>query len=190
MFLDFKVFVKYVLGCLNFFFLKFSSKDRSSLFFVLLSQRNLYFFFLHLRLSSRFFFYQLVDLFAYELATSQQLTKTSSLPKRDSSSTVLVYNFHGCKLQERFLVFSFLQDRTSSFTSLVELYPNCSWLEREAGELHMITFEGKKDVRNLMLAYGESNAPFRKSFPSIGTRELFYDGLNDVLVQETVSTQI
>ena len=41
-----------------------------------------------------------------------------------------------------------------------------------------------------MLAYGESNAPFRKSFPSIGTRELFYDGLNDVLVQETVSTQI
>ena len=100
MFLDFKVFVKYVLGCLNFFFLKFSSKDRSSLFFVLLSQRNLYFFFLHLRLSSRFFFYQLVDLFAYELATTFQLS-ASNLPKRDSSSTVLVYNFHGCKLQEK-----------------------------------------------------------------------------------------
>ena len=125
MFLDFKVFVKYVLGCLNFFFLKFSSKDRSSLFFVLLSQRNLYFFFLHLRLSSRFFFYQLVDLFAYELATSSSLS-VGNLPKRDSSSTVLVYNFHGCKLQERFLVFSFLQDRVSSFTSLVELYPNCA----------------------------------------------------------------
>ena len=46
MLLDFKVFVKYVLGCLNFFFLRFSSKDRSALFFLLLSQRNLYFFFL------------------------------------------------------------------------------------------------------------------------------------------------
>ena len=190
MLLDFKVFVKYVLGSLNFFFLRFSSKDRSALFFLLLSQRNLYFFFLHMRLSSRFFFYQLVDLFAYELATSSQSSDVTSPSVRSTSSTVLVYNFHGLKLQERFLVFSFLKDRQSSFTSLVELYPNCSWLEREVGEFHMITFEGKKDVRNLMLAYGESNAPFRKSFPSIGTRELFYDGLNDVIVQETVSTQI
>ena len=190
MFFDFKVFIKYVLGYLNFFFLRFSSKDRNGFFYLLLSQRNLYFFFLHVRLSSRFFFYQLVDLFAYELATSQVLYTSSQGAPKASSSTVLVYNFHGCKLQERLLVFSFLKDRLASFTSLVELYPNCSWLEREVGEFHMVCFEGKKDVRNLMLAYGESNAPFRKSFPSIGTRELFYDGLNDVLVQETVSTQI
>ena len=190
MLLDFKVFIKYVLSCLNFFFIKFSSKDRAGFFYLLLSQRNLYFFFLHVRLSSRFFFYQLVDLFAYELATSSIASTRQPTNVKNSSSTVLVYNFHGCKLQERLLVFSFLQDRKRSFTSLVELYPNCSWLEREVGEFHMVTFEGKKDVRNLMLAYGESNAPFRKSFPSIGTRELFYDGLNDVIVQETVSTQI
>ena len=184
------MFTKYVLSCLNFFFIKFSSKDRASFFYLLLTQRNLYFFFLHVRLSSRFFFYQLVDLFAYEVASSYSSVNSLNSGRRDSSSTVVVYNLHGCKLQERLLVFSFLQDRSSSFSSLVELYPNCSWLEREVGEFHMVSFEGKKDVRNLMLAYGESNAPFRKSFPSIGTRELFYDGLNDVIVQETVSTQI
>ena len=79
-----------------------------------------------MRLSSRFFFYQMVDLFAYELATSSQSSSTTLPNVRSTSSTVLVYNFHGLKLQERFLVFSFLKDRQSSFTSLVELYPNCS----------------------------------------------------------------
>lgn len=95
--------------------------------------------------------------------------------------------------QERLFVFSpkvFVNNTSSNVKALVELYPNSVWLEREVAELHALTFEGKKDVRNLMLQYGDSNAPFRKSFPSIGTREMFYDGASDLISQNPVSTQI
>ena len=84
----------------------------------------------------------------------------------------------------------FLELSSPLAKSLGELYPNSVWLEREVSELHAVTFEGKVDVRNLMLQYGDSNAPFRKSFPSIGTREMFYDGVSDVISQGPVSTQI
>ena len=57
-------------------------------------------------------------------------------------------------------------------------------------ELHSVFFEGKKDVRNLMLQYGDTSHPFRKSYPSIGTREMFYDGSNDIVVQNLVTLQV
>jgi len=56
--------------------------------------------------------------------------------------------------------------------------------------MYGITFGGKKDLRNLMLQYGDSSAPFRKSYPSIGTKEVTYDPVTDNLVQTPVSTQI
>jgi len=55
--------------------------------------------------------------------------------------------------------------------------------------LHGIFFSGKKDLRNLMLQYGDTSAPMQKSFPSIGTREIFYDTVTDLLVQQPVSVQ-
>lgn len=64
------------------------------------------------------------------------------------------------------------------------------WLEREVAELHGTNFRGKKDVRNLMLPYGDASAPFRKSFPSIGRKEMFYDGVNDLILQLPISLQI
>lgn len=41
-----------------------------------------------------------------------------------------------------------------------------------------------------MLQYGDTSAPFRKAYPSLGTREFFYDTVNDQLVQRTVTTQL
>ena len=51
-------------------------------------------------------------------------------------------------------------------------------------------FNNKKDLRNLMLQYGDTSVPFQKSSPSIGLKELFYDSVNDVLVQVPVSIQV
>jgi NADH:ubiquinone oxidoreductase subunit C len=56
--------------------------------------------------------------------------------------------------------------------------------------MHGGTFIGKKDIRNLMLQYGDSSAPLQKSFPSIGLREMFYDPIKDVVVQNPVSILI
>jgi len=75
-------------------------------------------------------------------------------------------------------------------SSITELFFAANWLEREVSELHAITFNGKKDIRNLMLQYGDSTAPFQKSFPSIGVKELFYNPVKDTLVQNPVTVQI
>jgi hypothetical protein len=41
----------------------------------------------------------------------------------------------------------------------------------------------------LLLPYGDTSAPMLKSFPSVGTREIFYDSINDLLVQNPISLQ-
>jgi NADH dehydrogenase (ubiquinone) Fe-S protein 3 len=63
-------------------------------------------------------------------------------------------------------------------------------LEREAHEMHGVSFLGKKDIRNLMLQYGDSSAPLKKSFPTIGFREMFYDPMKDLVIQNPVTVQI
>jgi len=40
-----------------------------------------------------------------------------------------------------------------------------------------------------MLTYGDTSAPMRKSFPSIGIKELFYDTTTDLLINSKVSIQ-
>jgi NADH-quinone oxidoreductase subunit C len=76
-----------------------------------------------------------------------------------------------------------------SIFSIAELFPNANWLEREIAELHGVFFLGKKDLRNLLLQYGDTSAPMLKSYPSIGTREIFYDSVSDLLIQNPVSLQ-
>jgi len=63
-------------------------------------------------------------------------------------------------------------------------------MEREVSEMHGVCFEGKKDLRNLMLQYGDSSTPFLKHYPSIGTKEVFYDAVTDTLVQVPTSLQL
>jgi NADH-quinone oxidoreductase subunit C len=85
-----------------------------------------------------------------------------------------------------------LVNKFSGFTvnSISELYPNASWLEREVAELHGTVFNNKKDLRNLMLQYGDTSTPFRKSSPSIGVKEFYYDSVNDILSQVPVTLQV
>lgn len=73
--------------------------------------------------------------------------------------------------------------------SITELFLNANWLEREASELSGVFYLLKKDTRNLMLPYGDSSFPFKKSFPSIGYRELFYNNLSNTIISTSVSIQ-
>jgi NADH:ubiquinone oxidoreductase subunit C len=57
-------------------------------------------------------------------------------------------------------------------------------------ELNGVSFSGKKDLRNLMLQYGDASTPFKKSFPSIGLKEMFYDPIKDTIVQNPLSVQL
>jgi NADH:ubiquinone oxidoreductase subunit C len=57
-------------------------------------------------------------------------------------------------------------------------------------ELNGVFFSGKKDVRNLMLQYGDSSSPFQKFFPTIGLKEMYYNPMKDTIIQNPISVQI
>jgi len=116
-----------------------------------------------------------------------------------AQSTIVVYNFHSLHNQTRFFIFtqsssslvqSKVLSKNDSIDSIAELFPAANWLEREMAELHGISFFGKKDLRNLMLQYGDSTSPFQKFFPSIGLKEMFYSPVKDTLVQNNLSVQL
>lgn len=195
--LNYKLFFKYILFHTNQVFLKYIHRNDKNLN-VYITENNIYYLAMHIKLSSLFYSTQLVDLFAYEVPLNKNeiIGENSKIP--NTSSTVLVYNFHSITFQQRFFVFTSLNSKNNlnknlitwnSVKSVTELFLNANWLEREVAELHGVFFSGKKDIRNLMLQYGDTSAPFKKSFPSIGVREVFYDSVTDLIVQSPVSIQ-
>jgi len=174
---DYKLLFSYLISPRLYVFLKTHTKNtRNTTLF--LKDDLCYYVIVHLKFSTNFYNSQLSDIFAYE---------TTVNTKPLLSNTVVVYNFHNIFFHDRLFLFSTKKD---SLKSITDLFPNASWLEREVAELHGLNFNGKKDVRNLMLQYGDTSAPFRKSYPSIGRKEMFYDGLNDLIVQLPVAIQV
>lgn len=127
-------------------------------------------------------------MFSYELPMNNQCDKTNFL-----GDSCVVYNFHNLTFQDRFFVFA-VDSRSSksrqSLGSITEVFANSWWLEREQSELHGVTFSNKKDLRNLMLQYGDTSVPFQKSAPSIGYKELYYDSVSDILIETPVTIQV
>ena len=180
--------------------------QRSKNINIALSNNHLFFLTTHFKLATPFYTTQLCDILAYEVLQNSQIPTnhlSSKLNYQNSWSkaqnTVIIYNFHTFYTQNRFFIFTqtsktftkskFLKLNDSS-DSIAELFPAANWLEREVSELHGINFAGKKDLRNLMLQYGDTSSPFQKLFPSIGVKELFYDPLKDTLVQKNVTVQL
>jgi NADH:ubiquinone oxidoreductase subunit C len=195
--LNYKLFFKYILFHTNQIFLKYLHRNDKNLN-IYLTETNFYYTCLHIKLSSLFYSTQLIDIFAYELPTNNNLINQTESKIPLINNSIIVYNFHSILFQQRFFIFLYLNSKNNrnkfstnwnSLNSITELFLNANWLEREASELHGIFFSGKKDIRNLMLPYGDTSAPMRKSFPSIGTREIFYDSITDLLIQNPVSIQ-
>ena len=113
--------------------------------------------------------------------------------------SIIVYNFHSMFFHNRIFLFTQhnhqiiqkkIQNNYYTLNSISEIFPAGNWLERENSELHGINFLGKKDLRNLMLQYGDSSNPFNKSFPSIGKNELVYNPINDTINQIPITMQL
>jgi len=162
---------------------------------LLITPNYLYFVTLHLKFSSLFFSTQLIDIFAYDLPFS---SKKHSNVLLKQNSQVVVYNFHSILTHNRIFLFvlnltskSYLKYSVNSvLPSITELFPGANWLEREVSELSGIHFLGKKDLRNLMLQYGDLTTPFQKSFPTIGIKEVLYDPIKDTVVQTPLTVQL
>lgn len=169
---------------------------------------NLFYITTHLKFSTLFYSSQLLDICAYELphnlfslplGIKQNFLNINNFYNNlKSTSSITIYNFHVLTTQNHIYLYTqnlistknFYKTEYNSLDSISELFFSANWLEREVSELHGNFFSGKKDIRNLMLQYGDSSIPFQKSFPSIGLKEMYYNPVQDTLIQNPVSLQL
>jgi NADH-quinone oxidoreductase subunit C len=59
--------------------------------------------------------------------------------------------------------------------SIIHLYKNSHWLEREVWDMYGIPFVNSLDLRRILTDYGFKYFPLRKDFPLTGYFELRYD---------------
>jgi len=157
----------------------------------------------HLKFSAANYSMQLCDITAYELPTQQSKyinnnDKINTIKKNSVTQIIIIYNLNSYSTQSRIylfaqnilnVVYSKYLSLQTTVDSITELFFAANWLERELAELYGIDFNGKKDVRNLMLQYGDSSIPLKKLFPTIGLKEMVYDIIRDTLVQINVNLQ-
>jgi hypothetical protein len=100
--LNYKLFFKYIFFHTNNIFLKYLTKnDKNTNIYI--TENNLYYLSLHLKLSSLFYSTQLIDIFSYELPINNNIQKNKNIPLVNNS--LIVYNFHSVLFQQRFFIF-------------------------------------------------------------------------------------
>ncbi len=80
-------------------------------------------------------------------------------------------------------------DQWPMVDSVIALWPNANWYEREAFDLFGIVFEGHPDLRRILTDYGFIGHPFRKDFPLSGHVEMRYDPERKRVVYEPVTIE-
>jgi hypothetical protein len=100
--LNYKLFFKYILFHTNQVFLKYLHRNDKNLN-IYITENNLYYTVMHIKLSSLFYSTQLCEIFAYELPTSTNIFKNQNKIALAANS-LLVYNFHSILFQQRFFL--------------------------------------------------------------------------------------
>ena len=77
----------------------------------------------------------------------------------------IVYQLHSREHDARIFLRTPVAEDDPSTLSVVPLYPNANWYEREIWDLFGIHFEGHPDLRRLLLPKGYEGHPLRKDIP-------------------------
>jgi NADH dehydrogenase (ubiquinone) Fe-S protein 3 len=75
-------------------------------------------------------------------------------------------------------------NETSSVDSIVSVFVNANWWEREVWDLFGVYFDKHPDLRRILTDYGFEGHPMRKDFPLSGFVELRYDEIKKRIVVE------
>jgi NADH-quinone oxidoreductase subunit C len=105
-------------------------------------------------------------------------------PSRERRFDV-VYHLLSPKHNARIRVKIEIDERTA-VSSVIEVFPNADWYEREIYDLYGIVFNGHPDLRRILTDYGFEGHPLRKDFPLTGFVEVRYDDELKRVVYEPV----
>lgn len=105
-------------------------------------------------------------------------------PARDKRFEV-VYHLLSPKRNLRLRV-KIAADEHTQVPSMVGVFPNADWYEREAYDLYGILFAGHPDLRRILTDYGFEGHPLRKDFPMTGFVEVRYDDEKKRVLYEPV----
>lgn len=70
--------------------------------------------------------------------------------------------------------------------SVVNIFRNANWWEREIWDLYGIFFTNHPDLRRILTDYGFEGYPMRKDFPVYGYVEVFYDSNQKRIIIESL----
>ena len=73
-----------------------------------------------------------------------------------------------------------------SVPSIVNVFRNANWWEREIWDLYGIYFSNHPDLRRILTDYGFEGYPMRKDFPVYGYLEVFYDTIQKRILIEPI----
>ena len=108
----------------------------------------------------------------------------------EGSRFAVVYHLLSVRLNQRLRVRVFASDDDLPVVnSVVDVWPNANWYEREAFDLYGIVFEGHPDLRRLLTDYGFVGHPFRKDFPLSGNVEMRYDPDQQRVIYQPVTIE-
>lgn len=98
----------------------------------------------------------------------------------------VVYHLLSISHNHRMRVKTYVPDSDPMLDSVIAVWPNANWYEREAFDLFGILFKGHPDLRRILTDYGFIGHPFRKDFPVEGTVEVRYDAKAQRVVYDAV----
>lgn len=87
---------------------------------------------------------------------------------------IIVYDLISLAFNSRVRIKVFVNE-TTSILSIVNLYINANWWEREIWDMYGVYFDQHPDLRRILTDYGFEGHPLRKDFPISGYVEVKYD---------------
>lgn len=97
----------------------------------------------------------------------------------------LVYHFLSIDFHFR-IFFKFFISELESVYSLIYLYPNISWYERECWDLFGVYFLNNSFLRRILTDYSFQGNPLKKDFPLTGFVEYTYSYFFSSVVQRKI----